>query len=111
MDSEQWTVISGQWTVDSGQWTVDSEQWTVDSEQWTVISGQWTVDSDQKMPGASQPPGHLFVGGGYSDQTASTLPWPSEKWKRLPPGKSKVGTTMEPPAAMIASCVALRSWE
>ena len=47
----------------------------------------------------------------YSDHTASTFPTPSEKWKRRPPGNSKVGTTMLPPAATIAASVAFKSAE
>ena len=47
----------------------------------------------------------------YSDQTASTFPTPSAKWNLRPPGNSKVGTTMLPPAATIAASVAFKSAE
>lgn len=47
----------------------------------------------------------------HSDQTANAFPTPSEKWKRLPPGNSNVGTAMLPPAATIAASVAFKSLE
>src|SRR5690606_26133606 len=46
-----------------------------------------------------------------SDQTASSLPAGSRKWKRRPPGKGKMGTVISPPAASTRASVASRSSE
>src|SRR6185503_8191197 len=55
----------------------------------------------KRFPRACQPPA--------SDQTASSFPLGSAKWKRRPPGNENVGRTILAPAALIFFSTAARS--